>query len=245
MPLVTLGDVASRVCKDLLHDNALFDVALDHAREIYVRYASSIPFNSLRKRTTGLAVQSDVAEYSLDAWQTDVAGITSLRINFSSTNGRRLIKKHPREFDQFSAVGTSRPSIYYRWGDDITLYPTPNSAAYTLDLRYWAYPTIDEANLKDHELQTPREWASLYMWETYYELLNGVMDQPDKAMLLMAPSMVPSYPSTRTIRSHGDTGIIPRLLNSLLKTVDQRDYVDDQYSIKPIQMSYTHASGGY
>ncbi len=98
----------------------------------------------------------------------------------------------------------------------------------TTDTNYWN--TI---------ILTPTEWDELLQYETLYKVYYA-LDQPEKAMALMQPMMVPRQPGSPQKTRVAETGIIPRLWNDLLSTTSQNENVDEDFGINPTIRAYSN-----
>jgi len=119
---------------------------------------------------------------------------------------------------------------------------------HTVTYRYWfdvdsnidaeiAAGTI--ASIGEHVPNYALPWVELHKWETLYRLYNH-LEQWEKAQMLIAPAAMPVYQSPKHKRlMTEEVGIIPRLWNSLLRTVDERENVDEDFSINPVVRGYT------
>lgn len=241
----TIWDVADWVLNGVLHDNSYEDFAVQTAVDAYRTLCGKIPFETLRKTSAEIAITQDVGTYDLDTFLTDsVAGLISVRLTITSTHHRKLQRSHPSVFDRISNPNSGQPALYARMGNTIELHPVPSLTTYKLRLRYWKYPDINE-DKKTTVLEIPAEWEELLKWETLYRMYNGPLQRPDAAMALVAPTMLPDQPGVSGRRSGGSMGIIPRLWNDLERTIQQREHIDENFSINPTQRGYTAAPYGW
>lgn len=244
----TLGDIAEFVTENILHDNELHDTALEFAKRVYLTYCGKVPFNELQSISGDIATVASQQAYTLDDALDDglsnLAGIVSIQLSVSSTQKRKLRRSHQRLFEMIGTSNEGQPAVYTRWNNVIRFLPIPDSASYTFRLIYWSYPELDEDNLADTLVVTPQEWDELFEWETLYRMYNGPLDQPDRAMALVQPSMLPRQASPTKVHSY-DLGIIPRLRNELLQTVQGREAIDEEFSVNPIRRSYTNTRYGW
>lgn len=236
----TIGEIATWAYEMIARPDQV-GKAVDSAVDVYRLYCSCIPFDSLRAKTSLTSTVAGTNEYALSGLTGgpyDIAGIISIRINFTSTSGRRLTRRNARLYDSYSNAPRQKPASYARFGGNLIFHPTPDSSNYTFYLRYWKRPAINPpATIGDTTLLTPVEWDELLKWETLYRLYSK-LEQHDKAMMLVSPSPIPRYPSTKKLIHH-EVGIIPRLLNDLLKTVDMREGIDENFTVNPITRRYT------
>lgn len=239
----TLDDIASSVSEDMLHDSeGLHDQCLRFAKKVYLSYCGRVPFIGLQSISGDIATvasqQAYTLEDALDTGLTDLAGIISIQITDANGNKRKLRRSHQRVFEMIGTNPSGVPSTYTRWNNVIRFLPVPDSSSYTFRLLYWTYPTIDDANLGDTVLVTPREWDELFEWETLYRMYTGPLDQPDRAAALVQPGMMPRQAWTKKVEGY-DIGIITRLRNELLQTEQGREAIDEEFSVNPIRGSYT------
>jgi hypothetical protein len=102
-------------------------------------------------------------------------------------------------------------------------------------MRYWSNPTID-GTPGNTNLVTPLAWDELFKWETLYRLYF-ITSQEDKAAALIMPMPMPRQMSPKKTQMF-EVGIIPRLYNDLLKTINMREAVDEDFSVNPIRRRY-------
>lgn len=238
----TIGDIAQWCVTKMMNRTDLLDLAYEFGKDVYLHICGRVPFEELQVTSAELAFTSGTAAYSLANLVPAVSGIMSVRASYV-TSTRRLRRSHVRLYDNLSSVTNGRPHSYARWGNSIEVNPPPDSSSYTYRIRYWCRPPI-QTELAQTQLITPPEWDELFKWETYYRLLHAT-GQEEKAMSLMVPTQLPSYPGARRkTRSHGDVGIIPRLWNDLLRTYSEREGIDEDFSINPVMRAYTATKAG-
>lgn len=218
--------------------------SIDLALEVYKLICQKIPFEGLQQKSGEISAQS-VNGAALDtvlAAQTPalpaVAGIMSIRYTKTTNQSWRLRRSHSRTYDAISFSTSSDPRTYARFGNTIELMPSPSSATPTVRFRYWTNPTI-HTTPKSTVLLWPDAWDALGKWETLYRLYY-MIGEPEKAMTLIQPAVMPRQASPRKHQMF-EVGIIPRLWNDLLATISQRENVDEDFSINPIVRSYTSA----
>jgi hypothetical protein len=203
------------------------------ALSVYMLMCAKVPFEALQTTTAELPVTLGVSTYALP---TNLSGIVSIRITYGTNQYRRLKRSHVRKFDSFSSVANNRPVSYARWGNSIELFPPPNSGSYTYRIRHWMKPTI-ATDVEDTVLCYPDEWFELHKFETLFRGYIHI-EEPEKAMMLVQPAMLPRQPSPKRVVTT-EIGIIPKLWNDLLMTMNQREAPDDDFSINPLVRSYT------
>lgn len=240
--MATISDLRADIETDVLKRTDMTATINNAIRDFYRTLCNKIPFEELQEGPVTLACVADQQSYNLTsllsaATKPALAGICSLRIEYTSAHVLRLKRDHVRNYDSMSVPASSKPVKYARWGSTIELWPPPNST-YSMKLRYWHKPTID-GTLANTTLDVPDEWLELIKWEAVYRLYT-VLNRPIDAMALIAPSQLPHYPSSKKIQMH-DIGIIPRLWNDLLQTISQRENIDEDFSINPLVRRYTHA----
>lgn len=228
--MATLGDVIATVQTDYLVRADLTNLVTKQAVRVYQTICGKIPFEELQSVAPPINCVANTAEYDLGGLTPPLAGIASLKINYGGGRTKRLKRDHTRNFDAIPPQGSREPVSYARWGKKIEVWPPP-AAAYVMTLKYWAKANIN-ATPANTVLACPDEWVELLEWETYYRTLTVLGRAPEAAMLVQ-PAMVPRGPAPKKILQ-SDIGIIPRLWNELLLTIQQREYVDEEYSIQPV-----------
>jgi hypothetical protein len=189
---------------------------------------SKIPFEELRATDTiTCAIGDDTIDLSTEI--PDLTGIISIKITYDTNSSVRLKRNHIRNFDNRPVLPNGKPFEYARFGKNIEISPPPDNT-YVLSIRYWQKPVL-EGVIADTELLVPDAWLELIEWETFYRILL-MTGRHNEANNLIIPSMQPRMPSPKsTIQT--DMGIIPRLWNELLSTIEQREYADEDFSINP------------
>ncbi len=231
----TIGDISTWAWSRLNRPDKK-DVAVEAAVDAYRMVTGSVPFDELRVKTAEIPFLLNIGEYT---FPTDLLGVISIRV----TNGnmrRRLRRSHARVYDAISATPGGPPASYCRFGGKMEVLPVPNSGVMTYRIRYWQRPPTndgDDPPLDATELVTPPEWDILLKWETLYNLYN-YLEQQDKAMLLIQPMPYPKQPYTAKDRML-DAGIIPRLWNQLMRTVDQREAIDEDFGMSVLTRRFT------
>lgn len=236
----TIGDIANWAVTTVMNRVDLLDAAYGFAEDAYVAMCGKVPFEELSHTSSELPMTSGTATYSITS--SNLLGIVSIRIKYSSSEARRLKRSHVRLYDGMGIVANGRPYSYARWGDSIEVMPPPDSSSYTYRIRTWSRPTLETAKAET-ELVTPREWDELLQWETLYRLYHATGEQ-EKAMMLMAPTQMPAYPNSPRKSRVYEFGIIPRLWNDLLRTYNQREAVDEDFSLNPSYRAYTSVKAG-
>jgi hypothetical protein len=234
--MATIGDVVTTVHTNWLKRTDLTTLITDQAVRVYRTICNKIPFEALQTTASPISCVVGTSTYSLAAFDPKVAGIISIRIAYSSTDKRRLIRDHVRTFDNRPPLSNGKPLKYGRWASTIELDRPPDSASYTMTVRYWGSAAIN-ATAANTTLVCPDEWIELIEWETYYRVLT-VLGRPAEAAMLVQPAMVPRGPAPKKVHMQ-DIGIIPRLWNELLQTINTREHVDEDFAMQPIVRSYT------
>lgn len=232
----TIGEVATWAY-EMVNRPDLKSFAVDYARSVYLLVCCKVPFPELQVMSTERPTVVGQQSYSIS--DLNLAGIMSLRMTYTSTNRRRLKRSDTRVYDALGNVVNGKPATYARFGTNLEFMPVPDSASYTYRLRYWEKPTfpVSPDALSELVLITPLEWDELLKWETLYRMYTHT-EQHDKAMLLVAPVQLPRQPSPQKTRQF-EMGIIPRLWNDLLQTTNQRENVDEDFSVNPISRRIT------
>ncbi len=230
-PVVQIGDVANWVANTKLVRPDLMQVAIEEATDFYRTLCARVPFDQLMVTSEEKPVTASVGVYSLGDFDPAVAGIVSLRMTYGANQYMRLRRSNARNFDQMCAITNSRPYWYIRHGGNIEFLPVPNLSTYTYRLRYWTYPVILNDPQNTICVYDP-EWKELHKWETLYRVYM-ILDEHDKAMALVQPAVMPRQASPKKTTSF-EIGIIPRLWNDLLRTVTQREAIDDDFGLRPL-----------
>ena len=233
----TLGDIATTVAlKILVRDDAANDWALKAAEQAYRTICNKVPFPELMVRSDELAVTASDPTFNLTTALPDyeIAGIISIRYTVSSTQKYRLIRDDARNHEWYDFTQPGYPRLYSRIDQDtIEFNMAPLSSSHTLRVYFWRKPVIDVSDPASHTLLIPVEWEELLVWETLYRTYH-FLQEFDKAHALMLPSMIPPGPSTNK-RFAKDMGIIPRLWNDMLKTLNWRESVDEDWGMQPVR----------
>lgn len=196
----------------------------------YLSICGRVPFGELVAPTPVLACTPAQSAVDISALNPAVAGIISLRVNYTSTQGRRLRRTHIRLMQNYgSTLVAGKPHEYARHGLQLRLFPVPDQA-YSLTLLYWMRPAI-ASPVGSTVLAVPPEWEELVMWEALYRIY-GILRRPEDAQALIMPALQPKMRTGKKQYSQ-DIGIIPRLWNELLLTVDRREGIDEDFSINP------------
>lgn len=236
----TLDDIATWCTSTMLKRSDITTEARVSALGVYRLICQKIPFEALQKVSAELPLQVGVESYDLTSGPTalafDLAGIMSIRYT-NGTRRWRLRRSHTRLFDGIQTTVNSDPRMYARFGNSVELKPPPASAAATFRVRFWCNPTI-VASPNEHttSLVTPVAWDELFKWETLYRLYF-ITGQEDKAAQLIMPMPMPRQPSPKKTLMF-EVGIIPRLWNDLLQTINMREGVDEDFSVNPIRRDY-------
>lgn len=241
----TLDNISDWVLSNYLNrpnDTVTQAITREAALSVYKAVCAAVPFDELMTTSGELALVAGTSSYALAGAPWNLApairAIANIRITFDTSTKRRLRRSHVRVYDSLSYSANSRSATYARWGNTIELNPPPDSNNYTLRFRYWSRPTII-ASPNEHTttIVTPTEWDWLLKWEAAFQTLC-MLDQVDKAMTLVTPSMLPPGPSPKQ-RRMTEVGIIPRLWNNLLTTVSAKEDVDEDFSINPLRRNYS------
>lgn len=232
-PVIQIGDIANWVANTKLKRPDLINEAIEEATKFYRTLCARVPFDSLMITSDEQSCTASIATYSLADLDPAIAGIVSIRMTYGTNQYMRLRRSHVRNFDMMSSVSTGRPYWYARFGGNLEFMPTPNLASYTYRIRYWTYPVI-LAEPQNTVCTYEPEWRELHEWETLHRMYM-ILDEHEKALMLMQPAMMPRQASPKRT-SNFEIGIIPRLWNDLLKTINQREAIDEDFGLRPMRM---------
>lgn len=237
MANILISNIASWVTSRLKRSD-LSTIATEDAYWCYFTICGAVPFDELMVTSPERPLVMNQTVYDLS--DLDLQGIGSVRFNFGGTY-RRARRSHVRVYDAMGFISPSRPATYARQGLTIEVNPPPDAGNYTYRIRYWKRPPSNDVNKGDVELITNREWNEIFFYETFYRVLMDI-DEYEKAGQLVSPSLYPpspDMPAGRRKRFH-DLGIIPRLWNDMVRTISQREDVDEDFSINPIVRPYSN-----
>ena len=234
----TLGDIASTVANDILvRPDETIGFAIKAAEMAYRTIANKVPFPELLVRSDEIAVTQDSQTLNLTTNLSDyeVAGIISIRYKVSATELFRLTRDDARNHEWYTYQVSGIPRMYARVDQDTIEFNVAPSAAHTIRVYFWRKPAISVTDPAAHELMIPVEWEELLIWETLYRTYH-FLQAFDKAAALMMPAMLPDGQSARK-RHSKEMGIIPRLWNDLLSTVNWRESIDEDWGMQPYRRS--------
>lgn len=235
--MATIGDIASIVANDILvRPDATIGFAQTAAIQAYRTLCNKIPFPELLVRSDEIAVTAGTPTLDLttNLSNYEVAGIISIRYTVDSTHKYRLIRDDARNHEWYTFQSNGQPRLYSRINEDtIEFNIPPSSSSHTVRVYFWRKPVISTTDPAAHTLLIPVEWEELLVWETLYRTYH-FLQEFDKAHALMVPSMVPPGPSTNK-RFAKDMGIIPRCWNDLLKTLNWREAIDEDWGMQPVR----------
>jgi hypothetical protein len=217
----------------MLKRSDLTSEAVEAAVGAYRVICQAIPFEELQTTATPTVTPGN-SVVSLSAVSPSVAGIVSVRYVTAAGRSWRLKRSHVRAFDNISYSSNGDSRSYARFGLTLELQPPPQAGS-SLIMRYWSNPTID-GTPGNTNLVTPLAWDELFKWETLYRLYF-ITSQEDKAAALIMPMPMPRQMSPKKTQMF-EVGIIPRLYNDLLKTINMREAVDEDFSVNPIRRRY-------
>lgn len=136
-----LADVVQWAAVEMLNRSDLVPIASRHALNAYRLICGKVPFAELEASAASINTAVGQRSYSLVGTVTSfLAGVLSVRIEYSSTNGRRMKRSHTRLYDAISTYPNGRPSVYARYGTNIEIHPPADSADYLMKVRYWIHP---------------------------------------------------------------------------------------------------------
>lgn len=244
--MATLGDIRDICVKDILGrtDDTRFH-GLKAARNAYLSICGKVCFPELQAQSGSISVTADSPTVSISALY--VAGILTVRYHDDSADTYRTLKRTSVEaIDMIPQRRSGVPAQFARGasGTTLELNPLPDDSADSIVVRYWRKPPIADPNdfdeLEAHQLLIPLDWEELLQWETLYRLYHyeSSAESLQRAMMLVAPSQLPAMGSTKKITSR-EVGIIPRLWNDLLQTLDQREAPQMDYPLAPRVRAYT------
>lgn len=234
----TLGDIAVRVTRRMRRESDLRDIALGCAAQAYISVCAAVPHTSLKGETAEIPFVQGQSEYDIESY--NIAGIFSIRVTISSTQQYRARRSHFRVFDQYPAVYQGQPVVYSRYKYKLEWRPVPSSSSATFRIRYWAVPIFDDDNIAAIEVQPielDKIWNELLYYETLYRVFMDT-GQFDKAQMLVAPTPIPRQPTFKKVKMV-EFGIIPRLWNDMLTTIEERETADENFGINPVGRPYT------
>lgn len=231
----TLGDIASTVANDILvRPDATIGFALKAAEQAYRTIANKVPFPELLVRSDEIAVTQGTETLNLttNLSDYDLAGIISIRYKVSDNQVFRLTRDDARNHEWYPYQNVGIPRLYARIDKDtIEFNVAPSSSSHTIRVYFWRKPVISVTDPAAHEVMIPVEWEELLVWETLYRTYH-FLQSFDKAAALMMPAMPEQGPSMRK-RHSKEMGIIPRLWNDLLATVQWRESIDEDWGMQP------------
>lgn len=230
----TLSDIAIKVAVTNLRRQDLQNECVDLAKAAYLSICAKVPFDELCTMTGERAMSTTTTIHSLADIDPPVNGIMSIRATYGTNQSRRMRRTNTRVFDsENQGTITGRPARYARFGNSIEFDRLANASTYTYRIRYWTAPTI-ATNVGDTVIVIPDEWEELIKYETMYRAYIDLLDEQEKALMMMSPAMLPRQGSPTKIRS-AEVGVIPRLWNDLLRTVSQREHVDEDLALSPLR----------
>ena len=229
---MTIGDLAEEIAIGILRRPDIQDDCVRLVRNAYWSICAKVPFDELCTLTAERAISTLSTTHSLADLDPPLNGIMSIRVSFGNTV-QRMRRSNTRVFDAENQSLTGRPSRYARFGNSIEFDRLANASTYTYRIRYWTSPAI-AVKPAETVLVIPQEWYELVKYEGLYRVYIDLVDQPEKAMMLMQPAMLPRQGSPVKIRS-AEIGLLPRLWNDLLRTVSQREHVDEDIAISPMR----------
>jgi hypothetical protein len=235
----TIGEIADWAVRRVDRPDK-YGFACEFAKEAVQLATERIPFDELCVKSAEIAIPT-TGEYTLSAIDPKISGIISIRATYGTGQSLRLKKSNGRQFDAYpSGLPAGRPSRYCRFAGKLEFHPIPSVNTYTMRLRYWRqhpFSDGDDPPFSSTELLTPERWDALFRWETLFRVLYD-LGRPEEAMMLNMTSQLPrQYDNTKVWVK--EIGIIPKLWNDLLKTVDMREAIDDDFGINPSLRRYT------
>ncbi len=242
--MATIDTVATWCTTTMLKRSDLTAEARLLALEVYLLVCHKIPFEALQRKSAELALIAGTDSYDLlgtgpTQLVPSAAGLMSVRYTAAGgTRKWRLKRSHTRLYDAVAYTSSNDSRTYARFGNSIELNPAPPSSSATMRIRYWTNPTID-ATPHNTVLLIPDAWHALLQWETLYRLYF-ITGQEDKAGQLIMPMPMPRQLQPKRTQMF-EVGIIPRLWNDLLGTINMKEAVDEDFGVNPISRPYTSA----
>lgn len=244
----TIQDIVDAVIWDLMNGrDDLIPRAANFALKAYEYVCGRVPFPELQALTAELPMTAGTADYSIANLDPPLAGIVSIRATITNNIHRRLRRSHGRVYDHLGFIKNGPPSTYARWSDTLTFNPPPDSSAYTYRIRYWNFPSgiphrgADLDAKLSYSLITPTDWDILLVYETMYHLLHSI-EEYERAQMLIAPPVMQRMAEARKVPSR-EIGVLNRLWNDLLLRIDEREHVDEDFSVSPVMRAYTYTGG--
>ena len=229
----TIGDIADQIAEHLGRNDQLA-FTTKAVWNVYQQICARIPFNELQATSAPITVPTLAPSLNYEAaGVTDLAGIYSITLTDGSIIARIYkAKGGVRDFDAINRMITGgRPARYARWGAKTIEFDKIGNGTAQVTLRYWQRPQAHTDGVEKTILVTPANWDELFFWEGLYRVLYK-LQRIEEAQTLMTGRMIPSAPEMRK-NYIGTVGIIPRLWNDVLLTVDQQEGPDDNYGIMP------------
>ena len=238
-----IGDIANWVAIQRMRRPDLLANATQNALSGYLSICGAVPFEDLQQMTNPeISTVSGQTTYDLSSY--NMLGIMSIRLTIATNQVYRLKRTSTRQLDVFQAT-QSRPFLYARFAKGIEVAPVPDSGTYTMRIRFWSRPPLDFSDPGGYGantvLATPIEWDELFKYEALYRTYLDI-EEYEKASYLIAPSAMPKQATPRKVLS-SEVGILPRLWNELMKRYNQREAVDEDFSVNPANRYYTSIRG--
>lgn len=218
---MTIGDLSQEITSGFFNRQDLVSVTWVQMLKAYKMIALKVPFDELRVKSAERTIDTASAVHDLSDIVTEIGGIQWTRITDASGNRRVIENLSTRQFDALQTTSTGGgPAAWARWGMNIEFDRPAPSTGWTVMFRYWKRPPI-ESLIEDTEILLPDEWCDLLFWETCYRIALILKDY-DLANSLIQPMPMPRQQSPVKTRTF-EVGIIPRLWNDLLKTIQDRE----------------------
>lgn len=235
MSAATLDDVTHWVVQRTRREEMQTQI-LEDAASFYILLGTAVRFDELCVTSSEIALTANSPTLTIDDLDPPVAGICSIRLTSPNGSIRRLKRSSVRTYDAIRQTA-STPATYARWGLNLEVNPSPSITGFTARVRYWSRPVL-ETNVGTTVILFDEPWVELIRYETLWRHYNAVEDF-EKAGALVSPMPMPRQGSPTKTRVF-EYGIIPKLWNDLLKTISQREDVDEDFGINPIVRNYTH-----
>lgn len=228
----TLGSIASEVANEYFKREDVYPMALKFAERAYLLITKKVPFGELQNKSSEVPISTTDVEHDITTFDPKVAGIIHIRITDPTGNVRKAGRSNTTVQDMVQTAAGAPPSRYARFARNIEFDRVAPATGWTFMMRYWAAVEILEEPA-DTILcwEDQREWDDLLYWETVYRV-HLHLGQANEAAQLVQVMPMPRGPET-TRRQMFEVGIIPRLWNDLLRTIADRESIDEDYGINP------------
>lgn len=229
----TVGDVVQELVSEFLNRGEdIVEPATKQCWKAYQMIVLKVPFDDLREKSDELAIATSTNV--LDVSALNIAGISWVRVTSPDGQKRLIDKLTVRHFDGIQdQESTGGPTAWARWNaNQIEFDQYSTTSGWTAMLRYWRRPIAASDGIAATELEMPSEWEDLLFFETLYRVALLMKDY-DLATNLITPMPMPRQPSPTKTRTF-EIGIIPKLWNDLLRTVEDRESLTSNLATRPM-----------